>query len=47
MRVLSVLNVMCLGEVFDGVREISLLRKKSPRKNTKFEEISNQIKNDS
>ena len=42
----SCIKVKCLKETFEAVREISLLVKKSPKRNTKLDEIRNHSKND-
>ena len=42
----SFIKVKCLKEIFEAVREISLLVKKSPKRNTKLDEIRNHSKND-
>ena len=41
----SCIKVKCLKETFEAVREISLLLKKSPKRNTKLYEIGNHSKN--
>ena len=41
----SCIKVKCLKETFEAVREISLLLKKSPKRNTKLDEIRNHSKN--
>ena len=41
----SFIKVKYLKETFEAVREISLLVKKSPQRNTKLDEIRNHSKN--
>ena len=42
----SCINVKCLKETFEAVREISLLVKKSPKRNKNLDELHNHSKND-
>ena len=42
----SFIEIRCLKKTFEAVREISLLVKKSSKRNTKLDEIRNHSKND-
>ena len=41
----SCIKVKCLKETFEAVREVLLLVKKSPKRNTKLDELRNHSKN--